>query len=104
MNQEQVKSIVRWVITTFGAGATGWLAQRGIGVEAIVSVIVAVIGLGWSVNSHTEANTIVAANAMPLVQGVITVPTKEGKELAASIPEATVAVAGSPAAEAVALK
>ncbi len=112
-NPDQIKAIIRWLITAFGAGLAGWLAHSGfvtadqvLGIlnsPAFLSVAVSAIGLVWGIFTHTQVNTVAAANALPAVAGVITAPTIEGKALADALP-ASVAVAGTQAATAVAAK
>ena len=113
-NNEQVKSIIRWFVSTFGGAIAGWFAAKGwFTVDQVLSVlnsptllgIAASIGAAiWSMFSHTAVATVAAANALPSVQGVITAPTIEGKAIAEAIPDRAVAVAGSQDAVAVAAK
>lgn len=107
-NTEQLKSIVRWLITAFGGGIAGWLAHRGfittdqvmgiLNSETFIGLVVSAISLVWGLFTHTQVNTIAAANAIPAVRGVITAPTAEGKALAEAVPAATVVPAGTAAA------
>ncbi len=111
MNQEQIFSSLRFALTLIG----GMLVSRGVLkadsvgtlVSDIISVVSAAAVLGsyvWSLRTHTEANAVAVANAIPAVQGIITTQTIEGKALAAAVPVSTVAVAGTSAAAAVAAK
>ncbi len=113
-NPDQVKSLVRWIVSTFGGVIAGWFAAKGwftvdqvmtvLNSPALAGAAASIVVAAWGLFAHTQANTVAAANAMPLVAGVITVPTVEGKALADSVPAATVAVAGSSAAQTVAAK
>ena len=114
MTTDQAKSMVRWFVNTFGSFIAGWFAAKGwFTVDQVLSVLNSPVLLGfasslvmagWGLFVHTPANTVASANALPMVQGVITAPTVEGKALADSIPEKTVAVAGTSDAAAVAAK
>ncbi len=113
-NADQVKSLIRWFVATFGGMIAGWFAAKGwFTVDQVLTVLNSPVLLGaassivvavWGLFSHTEVATVAAANALPAVQGVITTPTIEGKALAEAIPAETVAIAGTPAATAVAAK
>ncbi len=113
-NPDQIKSLIRWFVSTFGGMIAGWFAAKGwFTVDQVLTVLNSPAQLGaaasivvaiWGMFVHTQAATVASANAMPQVAGVITVPTVEGKALADSVPGATVAVAGSQAAANVASK
>jgi hypothetical protein len=115
MNQSQVASTVRWVVTVFGAAIAAWIAGKGwasandvLGVLSSdtfiqgVGALIAVVSLVWGLFRHTEANQVAAVNKMDTVAGVITKDTPEGKKLAKAVPGSTVAPEGSPAAKDVA--
>lgn len=61
MNQDQLNSIIRWIVT---AGC-GWLVSRGWLsdnlVEGIIGVALAVGALGWSIFTHSKPETLKAA-------------------------------------------
>ena len=105
MNQEQVKSLIRSFISTFGGFIAGWFASKGwFTVDQTLAVLNSPVFIGivtsggavvWGWINHTPTNTIAAANALTQVQGVIMAPTVEGKAIADSIPERSVAVAGT---------
>ncbi len=113
-NPDQIKSLVRWFVSTFGGMIAGWFAAKGwftidqvlnvLNSPALAGAAASIVVAVWGMLVHTQAATVASANAMPLVAGVITVPTVEGKALADSVPDATVAVAGSQAAASVAAK
>lgn len=113
-NPEQTKSIVRWLITAFGAGVAGWFAHGGFVTQqqvmdvlnspAFLSIATSLVGLVWGMKAHTQTSTVAAANAIPEVQGVIVASTTAGMALAQSIPEKSVAVAGTADATAVAAR
>lgn len=112
-NTEQIKSSVRWLITTFGAGTAGWFAAKGyfsvqdglalLNSPAFLSASVAVIGWILGLFDHTEKKQVAAVDALAKepnspVQGVVTAPTPEGKALADAMPGNTTAPAGTQAA------
>lgn len=106
-NAEQVKSAVRWIITTLGP----ILVSYGLIDESTLSVvggaILSLTPLIWSMFTHTQTNAIAVVDAMAKdpttpVLGVITAPTAAGRALAESIPGSTVVPAGTPAAEKIA--
>jgi len=115
MNQSQVASAIRWLVTAFGAVIAGWIAGKGwasandvLGVLSSdtfiqgIGAVIALVSLVWGLFRHTEANQVAAVNKMDTVAGVITKDTPEGKKLAKAVPGSTVAPEGSPAAKAVA--
>ena len=112
MNEEQVKSLVRWALTTLGGLVAGYFAAKGwFSVDQINSVLNSEVVIGlitsaamaiWGYFVHTTSNAVAVANAIPAVAGVITAPTADGRALAASVPSVTVAPAGTTAAAAVA--
>ncbi len=114
MNAEQVKSLIRTLIATFGGTIAGFFAAKGwftidqtlsvLNSPVFLGLIMSVGGVIWGQLGHTSSGIVAAANALPAVQGVITTPTVEGQALAASIPEKTVAVAGTQDAASVAAK
>jgi len=109
MNQEQVKSGVRWLITAFGASVAGYIAGKigtktgdvlnvlnsDVVAQAVTFVVLSLISLVWSMISKTEKNVAAAADRMPNVAGVITKDTEAGQDLAKAVPSSTVTVAGS---------
>lgn len=109
MNQEQMKSGVRWVIATFGGTVAGWAAAKGfmsaeeimaiLTGESFMGVVIAVAGLVWGLFTHTKANTVAVVDAMPEVAKVITQPTVDGKALAKAVPSPTVMTANEPSAK-----
>ncbi len=113
-NTEQVKSLIRWFISTFGGAIAGWFAAKGwFTVDQVISVLNSPVLLGaassivvaaWGLFTHTKSNAVAVVNAIPEVKGVITAPTAAGVALAESIPAATVTVAGSSVAASVAAK
>jgi len=113
-NPDQVKSLIRWFVSTFGGMIAGWFAAKGwFTVDQVISVLNSPVLIGaassivvavWGLFVHTQVNTVAAANALPTVAGVITMPTIEGKALAEAVPDASVAVAGTQAAATVAAK
>ena len=61
INQDQLMSMVRWVVT---AGC-GWLVSKGwlndSLVEGIIGVALALAALGWSMVTHSKPETLKAA-------------------------------------------
>jgi len=113
MNQEQLKSSVRWFITTFGGVVAGWFAAKGwftidqvtsvLNSPTTISVIVSLVAGAWGLATHTQTNAVkvvdtIAKQVDSPVKAVLTEDNKAGKELADSIPGNTTVVAGSMAA------
>ncbi len=116
MNNQQVASAVRWVITTFGASIAGYIAGKGMASAGDVlgvlqsdtfiqglGAIVMLVPLIWSLFRHTEKNQIAATDKISEVAGVITANTPAGQEIARAVPSPTVAPAGSRRAEDIAV-
>jgi hypothetical protein len=115
VNQEQVKSALRWVLTTGGgyllalAVQKGWFtADNAKGIASLFSseFVVGLISAGgaliWSMIAKTAPNLVSTVDNLPQVEGVITKPTEEGKELAKAVPSSTVVPAGTTAAKSIA--
>lgn len=113
MNQEQVKSAIRSLITTFGGVIAGWFAAKGwFTIDQVTSVlnspttlsILASIAAGaWGLVTHTQKNAVavvddIAKQPNSPVKAVVTKPTEAGQELADALPGNTTVVAGSQAA------
>ena len=105
MNPDQIKSLVRSLVGTFGGMIAGWFAAKGwftvdqvlsvLNSPTVIGIVSSVVMAAWGLFTHTTVNTVAAANALPQVAGVITMPTVEGRALAEAIPDKSVAVAGS---------
>lgn len=90
-NAEQIKSVIRWVLTLLFGGAVGaWLIKRGIAIDdnfinMAVGVAFGVASLVWGMFNHSQASAVQTAAAIvpisPSAQraaGVTTpVPTSE---------------------------
>lgn len=113
-NIEQVKSALRWLITTFGGVVAGWFAAKGwFTIDQVTSVlnspttisILASVAAGiWGLVTHTQTNAVTIVDTIAKqpdspVKAVITRPTEAGQELASAMPGNTTVVAGSQAAE-----
>lgn len=108
MNEEQVKSGVRWVISTFGGVVAGWFAAKGwftidqvtglLNSPLVISGLSTLGVLIWGLITHTKTNMVAVVDKMPEVAGVVTKPTAAGQELAMSVPSPTVVPAGTTAA------
>lgn len=103
MNQEQVKSAVRWFITTFGASIInhGWASSSTL--EMVGGVVVAAAPFVWSMFTHTQANAVAVVDDLAKkpdtgVKAVITDNTAAGHDLANAIPGNTTIAAGTAAA------
>lgn len=103
MNQEQVKSAVRWMIATFGPTivAHGYASTSTL--EMVGGVIVSLAPLIWGMFTHTQNNAVAVVDTIAKqpdspVKAVVTEPTEAGRDLAASLPGNTTVVAGSLAA------
>ena len=114
MNEEQVKSFVRSLVSTFGGMVAGYFAAKGwFTVDQVLSVlnsgtfvglVTSIVVALWGLWVHTQSNSIAVVDKIPAVAGVVTKPTVEGKALADSIPSRTVATAGTVAAQQIASK
>lgn len=108
MNAEQVKDGIRWFVGTFGSFIAGWFAAKGwFTVDQVLSVLnsptllslaATTVVFVWSLVSRSNKNLVVAANNVPEVAGIITMPTSDGRALAEAVPADTVTSAGTPAA------
>lgn len=95
MNQEQIKSLVRWVIATFGPFVTSHGYVSSSNWEMIGGIILSAIPFVWGLLVHTQANTVTMANAIPAVAGVVMANTGDGRALASAVGQAGAVVAGS---------
>ncbi len=106
MNEEQVKSALRWFVSTFGGMIAGWFAAKGwftvdqvltvLNSPTILAFVASLAAGGWSMYTHTKTNMVATVNAMPEVAGVITTAAPEGVKLANALPDApNVAPAGT---------
>lgn len=113
MNSEQVKSGVRWLVSTFGGAVAGFFAGKGwLSADTVLQVLNSEVFLGllaslamgaWALVARTEKNQVAAVAEIAKqpdspVKAVITEDTPEGKDLAAAIP-GPVVPAGSVAAK-----
>jgi hypothetical protein len=110
MNNEQMKSALRSLIIACSGLIAGWFASKGwftteqvtavLSSPVFLSLATAAAGGIWGLTTHTEANAVVVVSDIAKrpdspVKGIITEPTYEGRQLAASIPGPTVAPAGT---------
>jgi len=99
MNQEQAKSMVRWVVTASGGALAGWAAARGwvdantvmsiLNSETFIGLAASGVSLVWGLFAHTSSNSASIVAAMPDdvlhtvgVARVYTTPDKVGDALA----------------------
>jgi len=82
-NIEQIKSIIRWVIATFGGGVIGWGTAKGwdisgllsmFNTEAVVGVVASIIMLAWGVIAKTKTGLVAAATTVPEVKKIEIAP------------------------------
>lgn len=102
-NYQQFLSALRWVMTTLGVTLANYgLVQGGIW-EAVTGVAIAGAPFVWSMIRHTKIGTVIAAEELDGVAGVITKPTAEGVALTQGTPGKPIVTAGTPAAEQIAV-
>lgn len=90
MNQDQVLSAVRWLLTGVGGYAVGrgWITTDQL--TYIGGAAVAIVPLVWSFFVHTDGAKIAAVTAMPEVKQVVVTPAAPdtaAAQAAASISE-----------------
>ena len=103
-NREQVMSILRWGITTFGSGLVVQATAHGWGeadTQLVLGATAAVISFSWGMVAHKQSHAIAVVDAMPTVEAVITKATPEGRAAAAANPSPTVVSADNPSALAI---
>ncbi|SRR6266478_10228559 len=104
MNQEQVKSFVRWLQATLGPilVSHGYISSSNM--EIVAGVVISLVPLVWSIFVHTQTNAVAVVDAIAKdpaspIKAVIVAPTASGIELARALPGNTTVIAGTPAAE-----
>lgn len=99
---EQFTAAVRWGLNAAGV----YLLARGYGnaeiFAAVSGLVLSSTSFIWSMIRHTKVGTVLAADALPEVAGVITKTTPEGLKLAQATPKETVTPAGSNLAHSIA--
>src|ERR1700754_5185942 len=97
MNQEQVKSAVRWLIASFGPV----IIQHGYAsagtLEIAGGVIVSLAPLIWGMLTHTQQNAVAVVDTIAKqpdspVKAVVTEATEAGREMANALPGSTTVV------------
>jgi hypothetical protein len=117
-NPEQIKSAIRWVVTTFGALAAGWFAHSGfitadqvLGIlnsQAFMSIAVSVVSGIVGLVVHKQSNAIavvkeIAKDPTSPVAGIVTTDSVAGRDLAHSMNDlSVVAPAGTTSASVIA--
>lgn len=100
--QDQFLMAVRWALNLLG----GFLMTHGYisdGFwEPLSGLVISAVPFIWGLFAHSKVGTILAAQALPEVQGVITTATPAGAALADSVPSPQVVPAGTTQAAAVA--
>lgn len=95
---QQYLSALRWGLNAGGV----YLVSRGYGNSEIwiaaSGLVLSSSSFIWGMIRHTKVGTLLAADDVPEVAGVILKPTGDGIALATAVPKATVTPAGSPAA------
>ena len=103
MNQDQLKSLIRWVLTVAGGTTAGAAIFAKLGldptqfpafVDALLAAGTALVAV-WGFFVHSETNTVAAAAAMPNVVSVTTTNTNAGKALSDAVPSEAVQPAGT---------
>lgn len=113
MNQEQIKSAVRWLVGLAGGFLVGKGWVKADQVTALLSNEAVIGGLGaagvlvWGMFTHTQANAVavvdtIAKDPESPVKGVVMTNTVEGRALANDMPGSTTVVAGSTGAKEIA--
>jgi hypothetical protein len=117
INTEQIKSLVRSLVSTFGGVIAGFFVGKGwftsdqvmsvITSETFIGLAASGIVAGWGFITHSEKNAVavvadIAANPASPVKGIIVEPTPAGQALAMAIPAQTIVPAGTTAASAMA--
>lgn len=84
LTQEQLLSIVRWVITSFGGYfiGRGWLTADQL--TMLGGAAAAIVPLAWSFYRHRTAGTMAAVGALPGVARVEILATPDVAKIAAS--------------------
>lgn len=99
---EQFMMAIRWASNAAGV----YLMSKGYGDNAIWTAaggfVLSLAPFVWGMVRHTKVGTILAADSLPEVAGVITKATTEGVALAKAIPKETVVPTGTPTAAAIA--
>lgn len=101
-NYEQYMGALRWAMAMGSGYAIGKGWGDAVTWTAISGAVASVAPLGWTLFRHTKVGTILAANSLPEVAGVITKPTEAGEALARETPAQTVTVAGTQTAAVIA--
>jgi len=103
-NREQIKSFLRWVLTTFGSGLDVHAAEVGWGevdTQIVLGAAATIISFSWGMVAHKRSHAIAVVDAMPTVEAVITKASPEGRAAAAANPSPTVVSADNPSALAI---
>lgn len=106
MNQEQIKSAVRWLVGLAGGFLVGkgWVKADQVTAllsnEAVIGGLGAVGVLVWGMFVHTQNNAAAVVDAIAKQPGspvaaVIAAPNAAGRDLAQSLPGTTTVVAGT---------
>lgn len=100
-NQEQVKSIIRTLVATFGGLIAGFFAARGwfkadqvlavLNSPAFIGLATSVVAGIWGLYVHKQSNAVAVVGAIAAqpgspVKAVLTEATPAGKEMARNTP------------------
>ena len=102
MDKEQVLGLLRDFLKVLGTSLTAHGIVTSSDWSTWSGIIITLAPIGWSVYERTHARMVAKVDALPGVAGVVAHNTVEGRQLADDITSATVAVAGTHAAAAVA--
>lgn len=101
-NYQQFLAAVRWALTTGGTALTAHGLVNGTVWTSVTGLVVTVLPFIWAMIRHTKVGTLLAADDLPEVAGVIVKPTPEGEALARETPKLTVTPAGTSMAASIA--
>lgn len=95
---QQAMMALRWAMNAAGV----WMMTRGYGNDEIFTalggVVMSAFPFIWGWIRHSKYGTIIAADEITDVAGVVMKETTDGRALAKAIPSSTVVSAGSAAA------
>lgn len=101
-NYQQFMAALRWAMTTGGTALTAHGFVNGTIWSSITGVVLTLAPFAWSMFRHTKVGTLLAADELPEVAGVIIKPTEAGLALAKETPSLTVAPAATSTAASIA--
>lgn len=97
--QAMVMKVVRQLLPALGSMLATYGYMTDAKWQVISGMILNALSLIWMIVNNTTSALTAAVDDLPGVQGVVTKDTQEGRELARSVPSATVVPAGTVAAK-----